>query len=170
MKDQLDLIIPQEDSIARAINPQNDTTENYQKANTPKVIDDIRDFMIYGPFLFENYCDILLTVKDRKFDLKWFKIDFIEKDRFRLTTSLITIIEPTIDDVLSYSEKYDIYYTLEPSQATKLFNEVHTEENQAMPVNSTLNLVDSQEKPEDKSITEEKGLKKSLRKLFKRKN
>ena len=157
-------------NIARAINPENDTTENYQKANTPKTIDEIRDFKVYGPFFFANYSDMLLTVKDGKFDLKWFRIDFIEKDRFRLTTSPIAIVEPTIDDVLSYSAKYDIDYTPEPYKPPKSFSEVHTEENQAMAVNSTLDLIDSQEQPEDESITEEKGLKKSLRRLFKKNN
>lgn len=154
-------------NIARAINPENDTTENYQKANTQKTIDEIRDFKVYGPLLFASYSDMLLTIKDGKFYLKWFRIDFIEKDRFRLTTSPIAIDEPTIDDVLSYSKKYDIDYTREPYKPPKSCSEDHTEENQAMAVKSTLNLINSQEQPDDEPITKEKGLKKSLRRLLK---
>lgn len=116
---------------ARMLNPQTDTTENYEKANTPRTIDEIRDFQVCGPMLFSTYSHMLLTVKDGQFDLKWFKIDFIEKNRFRLTISPITIVEPTIEDVLSYSGY--IHYTPEPSQPSMLdqpqksFSENHTE-------------------------------------------
>lgn len=101
-------------NIARALNPENDTTENYYKATTPKTIDEIRDFKVYGPFIFGKYSDMLLTTKDGKFDLKWFRIDLIENGRFRLTTSPIDIVEPNVDDVLSYSENHNVEYTSDP--------------------------------------------------------
>ncbi len=104
-------------NIARILNPENDTTENYQKAIVPKTIDEIRDFKIYGPVLFAKYSDMLLTVKDGKFDLRWFRIDFIEKDKFRLTSSPINIVEPTIDDVLQFSSNHKFENAPEPSKS-----------------------------------------------------
>ena len=159
-------------NIARAINPENDTTENYQKANTPKTIDEIRDFKVYGPLFFANYSDMLLTVKDGKFDLKWFRIDFIEKDRFRLTTSPIAIIEPTIDDVITYSSNRDIEYTPEPTQPIKSFAEVHTDENQEFATKSVLALMDDMESEskDNETPTEEKGVKRLARIFKKNKN
>lgn len=104
--------------------------------------DEIKNFKFYDSFSFINYSDILLTVKYGKFYLKWFRIDFIEKDKFRLTTSPIAVVEPTVDDVLDYvEEEYFIDYTPEPGQQFKVFSEVHTEE---------------------------KSLKKTLRRLFKK--
>ena len=64
---------------------------------------------------------MLLTVKNGKFDLKWFRIDFISKDKFKLTTSPIAVIEPTIDDVITYSSNYDIEYTPKPTKTIKKF-------------------------------------------------
>lgn len=142
-------------NIARAINPENDTTENYQKATTPKTIDEIRNFKVYGPFLFANYSDMLLTVKDGKFNLKWFRIDFIEKDKFRLTTSPIEIVEPTIDDVFSYSGRYDIDYTPEPLELGWQLIDAS---------------IEHQKTVAQKIVPEEKGLKKSLRRLLNKKN
>ncbi len=107
-------------NIARIINPENGTTENYQKANSLKKIEEIRDFKVYGPAFLGKYSDMLLTVKDGKFDLKWFRIDFIEKDRFKLTSSPISIVEPTIDDVIQYSSNNEIKNIDEPDVYKRL--------------------------------------------------
>lgn len=155
-------------NIARIINPENDTTENYQKVNTLKKIDEIRNFKVYGPALFRKYSDMLLTVKDDKFDLKWFRIDFIEKDKFRLTSSPISIVEPTIDDVINFSSDHEIETTSEPTKPIPSFEQVHTLENQKMAMDTVNSIIDcdEQQKPE-KSQKSENGVYKRLRKLFK---
>lgn len=156
-------------NIARAINPENDTTEKYKKANTPKSIDEIRDFKVYGPFLFSSYSHMLLTVKDGKFDLKCFRIDFIEKDKFRLTSSPISTVEPTIDDVIQFSSNHEIENTPEPSKPIPSFEQVHTPENQDMAMNTIKATIDDYEHQESEQPQKaENGIYKRLRKLFKK--
>lgn len=46
--------------------------------------------------------------------MQWFRLDFVEEDKFKLTTSPIRVIEPTVDDVIDYSNKYNIENTPEP--------------------------------------------------------
>lgn len=57
---------------------------------------------------------LLLTIKEGKFCLMWFKIEKLTQDRFRLTTRPIEILEPTIDDVIQYTKNNQIEKTLEP--------------------------------------------------------
>lgn len=102
-------------NLGKAFNSFNNT-ENYQKANTPKTINEIRNFKVYGPALFAKYSNMLLTSKDGNFDLKWFRIDFIEKDKFRLTFSPIIIGEPTVDDVIQFSNNHEIEENYELSK------------------------------------------------------
>lgn len=156
-------------TLAKAINPDNDTTENYQKANTPKTIEEIKDFKVYGPALFAKYSDMLLTVKDGKFDLKWFRIDFIEKDKFKLTSSPISIVEPTIDDVIQFSSNHEIENTPEPSKPILSFEQVHTPKNQDMAVNTIKTTIDDYEHQESEQPQKaENGIYKRLRKIFKK--
>lgn len=106
-------------NIACVLNSANDNNENYEKANKKKKIEEIENFKICGPALFREYSHMLLTVKDGKFDLKWFEIDFVSKDKFKLTTSPVEIIEPTVDDVLTYSDNCNIEYIAEPTAPTR---------------------------------------------------
>lgn len=155
-------------SIAKAINPDNDTTENYQKANTPKTIEEIKDFKVYGPAHFAKYSHMLLTVKGGKFNLKWFRIDFIEKGKFRLISSPISIVEPTIDDVIQFSSNYEIENTPEPSKPIPSFEQVHIPENQETAMNTINSIIDGDDQQEpDKPPKVENGVYKRLRKLFK---
>lgn len=112
-------------NIAKLFNPSLDDEEKYQQASKPKTIDEIKNFNIYGPILLGNYSHLLLTSKDGKFNLMWFRIDFIEKDRFKLTFSPIEIIEPTIDDVINYASNYNIDFAPEPLQPTKIFKKLY---------------------------------------------
>lgn len=112
-------------NIAKFFNPNLENEENYKQASTPKTIDEIKDFNIYGPALMGTYSHLLLTSKDGKFNLMWFKLDFIEKDKFRLTFSPIEIIEPTVDDVMNYSANYDIDFTPEPYQSNKVLRKLY---------------------------------------------
>lgn len=102
--------------ISSSFNHNLATTENYKKAHTPKSIDEIRSFHIYGTDMlsFPGFSHMLLTSKNGNFNLQCFRIVFIKKDKFRLTYSQIPIIEPTIDDVLIYSNNEEIKYTWEP--------------------------------------------------------
>ena len=73
-----------------------------------KQIEDIENFGICGD-------TFLLTVKNDNFDLKQFRIDF-NKNKFKLSTKPIKIVEPTIDNVISYYKNNNITYTLDPKQ------------------------------------------------------
>lgn len=155
-------------NIARAINPENDTTENYQRANAPKTIEEIKDFKVYVPAHFAKYSDMLLTVKDGKFDLKQFRIDFIEKDKFKLTSSPIRIVEPTIDDVIQFFSNHEIESTPEPSKPILTFEHVHILENQDMDINTIKATIENYEQQESEQQQKaENGIYKRLRKLFK---
>ena len=61
-----------------------------------------------GPFL-------LITSTKGVFSAMYFEIEFIEKDKFKLTKEIVPVVEPTIDDVLEYSSKNAIRYLSDPS-------------------------------------------------------
>ena len=92
-------------NIVKALNNKDDNNVHYNKAYIPKTIDKIQNLKLYGGFLLHTYCNMLLTVKDGKFDLKWFRVDFIEEDKFKLTTTNISVIEPTVDDLINYAKE-----------------------------------------------------------------
>lgn len=92
-------------SIAKAISDAE--RMKYQKEEQkPKTIDEIKNLKIYGGFL-RNFVHMLLTVKNGKFNLMYFKIEFIEKGWFKLTTCQIPVIEPTVDDIINITRKED---------------------------------------------------------------
>lgn len=92
-------------SIAKAISDAE--RMKYQKEEQkPKTIEEIKNLKIYGGFL-RNFVHMLLTVKNGKFNLMYFKIEFIEKNWFKLTTCQIPIIEPTVDDIIDLTRKED---------------------------------------------------------------
>lgn len=88
---------------------------NYEEPNV-KMISEIKNLKIYGIGIWplSEYSDILILSKDGKFEAKWFNLYFIEEDKFKLTTSDICIMEPTIQDVIDYSSKNEIRYIPEP--------------------------------------------------------
>ena len=87
--------------------------EEEQEKTKAKTIDEIHDFNIYGPVLFDKYADMLLVSKNGNFYLYQFKLDFLEKDVFRLTYNLIPIRIPDIDyifgNVIKYEDKEKTY-------------------------------------------------------------
>lgn len=102
--------------IACAINKKIDTEEKEKSARQYNAIDDIRSFKIYGPFLTANYSHILITSKDGVINATWFKLEFVKKDVFKLTTIPIPVIEPTIDEVINYSSNHTIAKTNDPEE------------------------------------------------------
>ena len=82
----------------------------------PKTIDEIKDYNIYGPCEISSnkYGHFLVTSKNGKFEIKYFKIDYVGYDNFKLTSNNILISKVTIDDVINYSKKNEIRYTSEP--------------------------------------------------------
>lgn len=79
-----------------------------------KKLDEIRNLKLYGPILSRTYSHFFITSKDGDFNVQWFRLDFVEEDKFKLTTSPIRVIEPTVDDVIDYSNKHNIENTPEP--------------------------------------------------------
>ena len=107
---------------------------------------------------------MLLTSKDGKFELKWFKLTFIEKDNFKMTYSPISIDVPTIDNVIHYSSNYDIEYTRDPIQRTNNINAVSEQQEKEEIIKTPIvNEV------KEECTTEIKGVKK-LARIFKKKN
>lgn len=76
-------------------------------------IEEIKDLKLYSGFI-NKYSHLLLTSKDGVFSLMWFNIVFVEKDKFRLTYSIVPIKVPTVDNIISYCEDNDIEYTSDP--------------------------------------------------------
>ena len=72
------------------------------KPTNLKSIDEIKNYKIYGGLLYSFYSHILLTTKNGKFNLQWFRIELVEKDKFKLTTTNIPINDFTVDTVLNY--------------------------------------------------------------------
>jgi len=77
--------------------------ENDKKEDKEITIEDIKNFPLYTTWPFsDRFPHMLLTAKDGEFKLQWIKIEFVEKDKFKITTCEIPIVEPTVDDVLDY--------------------------------------------------------------------
>lgn len=94
-------------NIMRLITNSARNEERFKIAHTPRTIDEIQNFKLYGGSILRTYSHMLLTVKNGKFSLKWFRIDFEEKDKFKLTTSPISVNEPTVDDIINYTREDD---------------------------------------------------------------
>lgn len=152
--------------IARRIGHIDDPDYDEETEIYPNIevrpLEEIKNLKLYGSALFDRYSHMLLTSKDGKFELKWFKLKFLEKDKFKMTYSPISIAIPTIDDVIHYSNNYDIEYTHDPVQRTSNMNDV-SEQQEKEKIAET--PVADEEKKED--TTEIKGVKK-LARIFKR--
>lgn len=101
-------------SLAKIFNESIVTAEKIKEVNTKQAIENIHEFQLYGPILFRNYSHFLVTSLNGKFEMKWFKLDFVSNNKFRLTTSNIQVMEPTVNDVIAYSNHNKIENTDEP--------------------------------------------------------
>lgn len=81
----------------------------------PRPIDEIKDLKLYNSAMSDRCSHLLLTSKDGKFKLKWFKIVFVEKDKFKMTYCSVPIVLPTIDDIIFYSNNNNIEFTRDPA-------------------------------------------------------
>lgn len=81
----------------------------------PRTIEEINNVNIYGSLLFSEYSHVLITSKKGEFNIKFFRLDFIEKDKFKLTTGNVPVVEPTIDYVLDYTKEHTIEQTEDPN-------------------------------------------------------
>lgn len=71
-------------------------------------IEEIKDLKLYSSTIFNKYAHLLLTAKDGVFNLMWFNIVFVEKDKFRLTYSVVPINIPTKDEIINYARNHEI--------------------------------------------------------------
>ena len=99
-------IIPSDDEIIK-LSLKNKRTLVCDSTTDNIKIDDIENISIYGSPFCGNYTDILLTVSNGKFKLRWFNIAFIKNDKFKLSTKEIPIKESTVDDLLNFHIKYE---------------------------------------------------------------
>lgn len=112
--------------IARAINGNlSKPKEEIKKKN----IDGIENFKLYAPFLFRQYIHLMLTSKNGEFELKWFRLDFVKKDQFKLTTSPIKIYKPSVEEIVDYATNNQIEFT--PKPVDELENGVSKEDENA---------------------------------------
>ena len=79
-----------------------------------RTIDEIKNLELYSGFM-NRYSHLLLTSKDGEFSLMWFNIIFVEKDKFRLTYSVVPIEVPTKEEVINYANTHNVEYTFEPT-------------------------------------------------------
>lgn len=91
--------------------------DNWNQTFEPKSIKDIKNIKIWGGAL-NGYTDFLVTVKDGKFDVKWFRLKFLEQDKFQLDISPIYVSEPNQEDIL----EHDQHYPFEPDTKRILVN------------------------------------------------
>lgn len=78
--------------------------KNYEQIFTRKKIEEIKDIKIFGGIIFTEYKVLLVTSKDNKFDVRWFSLHFLEKNKFKFNYAPILTTVPNQDDILSYIE------------------------------------------------------------------
>lgn len=64
--------------------------------------EEIKDIKIFGGVIFSEYKVLLVTSKDNKFDVRWFSLHFLEKDKFKFNYAPILTTVPNQNDILSY--------------------------------------------------------------------
>lgn len=144
---------------------------DYEETSDPEKverrnIDEITDLKLYCSGLFNDFGHVIITVKNGCFSINWFKIDMIDKDKFKLSYVPILFKVPTYVDILKYMSSHKIEYTLDPSPRCKSFEEVHTPENMEFARNSILKLMDDMNDKEKEEVRKNPSL---IRRIFKRK-
>lgn len=156
--------------ISDAINLADGIVCEKKREYKRKTIDEINYFKIYGPTHTGKFKDIIITIKNGKFDIRWFKVELIEKNNFRFTFRIIDIKEPTIDDVITFSSNYEIENTPEPSKTIPSFFQIHTSKNQKIAMNILNNTVDNTLQQEKESKEKNKdSIYKRLQKVLRKK-
>lgn len=138
----------------------------YPEKVEKRSIDEIKDLKLYCSGLFKDYGHVIITVKNGCFSINWFKIDMIDKDKFRLSYIPIVFKVPTYVDVLKYMSKHKIEYTVEPSPRCKSFAEVHTPESMEFARNSIMKLMDDMNNEEKEEVKKDPSI---IRRIFRRK-
>ena len=142
--------------------------DNDLESIKPKTIEEINDYNIYGPCEISSnkYNHFLITSRNGKFEIKYFKLDYVGYDNFKLTCNNILIPEITIDDVINYSKNNEIRYTREPviietdESIKKAISKISSDD---LPQIS----LDFDKKTDEESTTEEKGFSKILKRILK---
>lgn len=78
--------------------------EKYEQTFEQKKIEDIKDIQIFGGALFPEYKVLLVTSKEGKFDIRWFSLHFLEKDKFQFNYVPIGVLVPNQEDLLKYAQ------------------------------------------------------------------
>lgn len=128
-----------------------------------RTIDEIENLRLYSGRLFNDFSHVIITIKDGTFSINWFKIDLVNKDKFKLSYIPIAFKIPSYVDVLNYMSKHKIEYTLDPSPRCKSFEEVHTPESMEFARNSILKLMDDMNNEEREEVIESQPL---LKRIF----
>ena len=91
--------------MARRIGHVFDETyvEEEQEEIKPRNIEEIKNLNIYSGGLFKDYHHILLTSKGGMFSVQWFKLEYVEKDKFKMSYSNIPVIVPDSSEILEYA-------------------------------------------------------------------
>lgn len=102
--------------MARRIGHVFDETyvEEEKEEIKPRNIEEIKNLNIYSGELFKDYHHILLTSKDGIFSVQWFKLEYVEKNKFKMTYSSIPVIVPDSSEILEYARSNVIESTHEP--------------------------------------------------------
>ena len=127
-------------------------------------IDEIKDLNLYSGGLLDSFGHMMLTCKDGNFSLKFFKIDMVSKDEFKLTSQLVAIGIPTYNDVIKYMLKNKIEYTLEPRIIGKNYEEERNKENIEVSDNVSSETIEDLNKENEEIVEISKLLKKIFRK------
>lgn len=93
-------------NIARSLNRSLDSKENYEESHRVRTIEEIKNCSFYAPSLMGKYSHFILTTFNNQFYLTWFKLEFIEKNKFKLTTYPIEIKSIDLEEILTSASKY----------------------------------------------------------------
>lgn len=93
-------------NITKSLRPSLATHEEYEKSHTERDIDEITNLPIYASSLMGKYSHFLLTTFNNQIQLLWFKLELIEKDKFRVSTCPINVIECDLEKTLTDANKH----------------------------------------------------------------
>lgn len=93
-------------NIAKSLNCSFNSKKNYEDAHRIRTIEEIENCKFYSPALMGKYSYFILTTFNNQFYFSWFKLEFIEKDKFKLITGPIEIKAIALEDVITSASKF----------------------------------------------------------------
>ena len=75
-------------------------------------IENVKNISIYDKGLFHGFNTLLITTKDGKTDINWLGLDFLFKDRFKLTLCSVPITKNPKEKIMKDAENFGVHATI----------------------------------------------------------